>query len=185
MDLRSDLIVLPNMTNPHFRGCGNCAHGAYGTMYYSGPPNAAGEYNEPSLMGPTGFSVDQTVGDAFATMFPDLKAKSLPLQVMVDTYTADGTTGAHRCFWRGAGTPVNPFIDPYAAYSALFGAPPGSGMPMGSGGGGAPDPTLMKLLAQKKSILDFVGKDLERFGSRLGTDAKAAIQNHLTSIRDL
>jgi hypothetical protein len=187
MDLRPDIIVLPDMTNPNYRGCGNCGHGAYGTMYYGGPPNAGGEYNEPGLMGAPGFSVDQVVGDAFATMYPDLRVKTLPLQVMVDTYTADGTTGAHRCFWRGAGNPVTPSIDPFVAYSTLFGSPPGSGMMMGSGSGGMtmPDPTLMKLLAEKRSILDFVGKDLQRFGSRLGTDAQQAINNHLTSIRDV
>jgi hypothetical protein len=187
--LKSDLLVVPKLTNPNYTGCNNCGHGAYGTIFYGGPATGA-EYKEPGLMGPAGFSVDQVVGEALFMQHADLKAKTLPLQLMIDTFTSDGTTGAHRCFWRGAGQPVNPIIDPYAAYSMLVMGSvgmtgTGTGTGMGMTTNPPPNPDAMRILAQKKSILDYVGKDLERFGMRLGTDAQQAIQGHLTSIRDL
>jgi hypothetical protein len=177
-DVKGDVVLLPGMTNPAYTGCARCGHGAYGTMYYGGPATAkSGEYKEPGLPGPDGFTVDQTVAAAFKTRYPDQKLPTLPLQVQIDTYLADGTTGAHRCFWAGAGQPVTPFIDPYKVYSMLF----AGSAPTPAG----PDPNVMRLLAQKRSILDFVGKDLERYGVRLGTDAQQTIRQHLTSIRDI
>ncbi len=174
--VKGDLVLLPDMTNPAYSGCSRCGHGAYGTIYYGGKALGA-EYKEPALQGPDGFTVDQVVAAAFKTRYPDQKLSTLPLQVQIDTYLADGTTGAHRCFWGGAGQPITPFIDPYKVYSMLF-----AGAAVPSTG---PDPAAVRLLAQKKSILDFVGKDLERFGTRLGSEAKQSIDQHLTSIRDI
>jgi hypothetical protein len=180
---KGDIILVPKMSNPSYMSCGACGHGAYGTIYYGGP-NLGGEYKEPALMGTAGFSVDQVVGDARKAQNPGLKYSTLALQLMIDTYLADGTTGAHRCFWRGAGAQVDPAMDPWLVYSMLFGGsttPMPAGAPMPT----MPDPRTVALLKQNKSILDFVGADLTRFGNRLGTDAKNEIAQHMNSIRDL
>ena len=41
------------------------------------------------------------------------------------------------------------------------------------------------LLARRKSVLDFVGKELTTFSKNLGTDDKGKVQVHLDSIRSL
>jgi hypothetical protein len=48
-----------------------------------------------------------------------------------------------------------------------------------------PAPQLDLLRLRRQSILDFLGKDLTAFSTRLGTDDKLKIQAHLASIRDL
>ena len=42
-----------------------------------------------------------------------------------------------------------------------------------------------RLVAERKSILDFVGKDLERFRDRLGAEDQMSVTGHLESIRAL
>jgi hypothetical protein len=183
---KGDLIFIPKLRNPSYTGCANCGHGAYGAVYYGGA-TAGAEYKEPGVAGPDGFTVDQVVADAFYAKNPTA-AKSLALQVEIDTYLADGTAGAHRCFWRGAGAPVNPLMDPFAAYSMYMLGSKATGMPTtgGTTTGGTPavDPMAAKILGQKQSILDFVGSDLARFQKRLSSASQQAIENHLTAIRD-
>ena len=50
---------------------------------------------------------------------------------------------------------------------------------------GAEDPEIKKLMNKRKSLLDYVGKNLEAFKSRLGGEDKIAIEAHHTSVRDL
>ncbi len=44
---------------------------------------------------------------------------------------------------------------------------------------------LAKLRAERKSVLDFVGKDLERFRGRLGNEGREKVDLHLQSIRNI
>lgn len=55
----------------------------------------------------------------------------------------------------------------------------------GSGGGGNPetDDLLEKTRQERKSILDYVGRDLEGFSRRLGTESRQKVEAHLESIR--
>jgi hypothetical protein len=85
-----------------------------------------------------------------------------------------------RLSWRAAGDPVIPATDPYKVFTQVFGA----SMPA-PGGGTMPDPAAERKRAIKKSILDHVVTDLNRFSSRVGTEDKAAIEAHLESIRTL
>ena len=39
-------------------------------------------------------------------------------------------------------------------------------------------------MAHKKSLLDYVGKSLEKFRARLGGDDRQTIDSHLSSVRD-
>jgi hypothetical protein len=53
--------------------------------------------------------------------------------------------------------------------------------------GGAPpdDAAVKKLMLQKQSILDYVGKSLTRFKTRLGKDDQGIVDGHFQSIREL
>jgi hypothetical protein len=164
--LKSDLIFLPDMTNPAFKGCDRCGHGAYGSVYYGQSPRAgSGEYAEPN--GPT---VDQVIAAKFGGARP-----SLNLGVQVDLPPSNGGPGHSRCFWKGAEQPINPEMDPYKTYNDMF----GGGTMTGD------DPATKKVLAQRKSLLDYVGKSLDRFKMRLGTEDRMAIDGHQASIREL
>jgi len=48
-----------------------------------------------------------------------------------------------------------------------------------------PPETIDALRQKRGSILDYLGRDLEAFGTRMGTEDKAKIEAHLTSIREL
>ena len=66
--------------------------------------------------------------------------------------------------------------DVHALYKKLFGSATGSAIP---------DASLARLRAERKSILDLVSHDLDRFGARAGTGARSKIDAHLTSIRNI
>jgi len=71
--------------------------------------------------------------------------------------------------------PITPENNPYNIFSMLF-----TGKPVGM-----PDPNADKLRVERKSLLDYVGNALQKFGTQLGTDDRLAIQGHLDSIRTL
>jgi Protein of unknown function (DUF1552) len=75
--------------------------------------------------------------------------------------------------YRAAGQKNNAQTDPYKLFSSLFA---GQSMPASQ---------VNALLLRRKSVLDFVGSQLTRFASNLGTDDKIKVQNHLDSVRDL
>src|SRR5207247_2047634 len=86
-----------------------------------------------------------------------------------------GYPGSKRCFWSGPKQPVTPEPDPYRIYAQVFaGAAPGM-----------EDPATAKVLLQRRSLLDFVGRDLERFSRRLGSEDRQVIEGHLQSVRNL
>jgi hypothetical protein len=69
--------------------------------------------------------------------------------------------------------PIKPSGDPVALYKELIAA-------------GSPDPAAARrLMVRRKSILDYVGSNLEEYGKRLGTDDRAAVEGHLQWVRDL
>jgi hypothetical protein len=81
------------------------------------------------------------------------------------------------CFYKGKGEPIVPEQDPFVTYGRIFaGTNPASN---------APDPAVTRLMLQKKSILDYVGTDLERFAARVGTEDGAIVLGHLGALRDL
>lgn len=48
-----------------------------------------------------------------------------------------------------------------------------------------PKDQLAKIIAERKSVLDYVGGELNSFSQRLGTDDQMKVQAHLQNIRDL
>lgn len=112
----------------------------------------------------SGKSVDQAVADGLRAQ--GVNKSGLHLVVGVEP---DGNTISY-----GANKQKNtPETDPFKLFTRLF------------AGAALPPDQLAKVLAHKKSMLDYVGKDLEAFGARLGRDDRAKIQAHLQGVRDL
>ena len=81
------------------------------------------------------------------------------------------------CFAKGKDQIVVPEQDPWKTYARIFG---------GAGAQPAmPDPAVARLLSQKKSILDYVGRDLDDFAARVGKEDGEIVRGHLHAIRDL
>jgi hypothetical protein len=174
--VKNDLIFLPDLGNPFYGGPNvGGGHGSYGSIFWGGAPNGRVSYKQPQ-----GKTLDQQV----ATNLPKLSHTSLAQSVQLELPpSASGEAGSKRCFWAGKGQPINPIGDPYAVYNDVF-----AGIMVGTPGTpnmGAEDPEIKKLMNKRKSLLDYVGKNLETFKSRLGGEDKIAIEAHHTSVRDL
>ena len=74
-----------------------------------------------------------------------------------------------RLSWRGAGQPVIPDFDPYHVFATYFAGP---AMSAGTN-------------LVKRGVLDYVGKDLNRFMTVVGSADKQAIQRHLDFVRGI
>jgi hypothetical protein len=165
---KADMIFLPEMTNPNWQGGIRNGHEAYGTIFWG--TNSVG----PKFKEPNGKTLDQVIVDGLA----DKSGRpSLHFQVQVDRKPSVGGPGARRCFWRGAGQPMNPEMNPLKTYGDLFAG--ATTNPMAGG-----DETR-KLLAKRKSLLDFVGSNLMSYRVRVSREDKAVIDGHLQAIRDL
>jgi hypothetical protein len=176
-EFKDQLIVIGNLGNKAFPGCVKWGHGAYGGIFTGGTvdPNSGNgkEYWEPLQP-----SIDQQIAAQFAKESPMLARKSLPFEI--GTGATGRYPGSNRCYWTGNKQPVTPESDPYKIYSQIF-----AGRPMTTPGAPMSDPAADKLRLERKSLLDFVGQDLERFKARLGAEDRMSIDGHLTSIRDL
>ncbi len=175
---RNDLTWVSNMDQPNYPEGYNWAHECYGVIYWGGPSTKPGnsKYHEPR-----GATLDQVVAKA-VPLNPGERL-SLNLMAQVDNKPASGTRGAFRCFWTGAGAPINPQGNPATVYGELFAGRPAPAPGMAEPTG--PDPATAKLLGTQKSILDYVGKSLERFKTRVGREERGAIEGHFTAIRTL
>lgn len=81
--------------------------------------------------------------------------------------------------WKGARAPESAETDLYKLFNSLFMQGTPSAAPMVSGA------DLLKIRAARKSLLDVVGKDIERFCKNLGTDDKLRCNSHLGSFREV
>ncbi len=111
-----------------------------------------------------GISIDQYVGLGLqATGYPGLVSLNVGVQAV--------STG--HLSWKGPGQVVLPNLSPLSVYNILFGSAPSS-------------PPPDKVLAMRKSVLDYVAGDLNRFVTRVGgTDDRARVASHLQNIRDI
>ena len=171
--VKADVIILPDLSNPGFTGPGGGGgHGSYGSIYWGLDPGVKGSYKEPKSK-----TLDQVIG--YGLPATPSGRKTLPLHVQLNrSPVSSPAPGSSRCFWLGAGQPINPIGDPYNIYKEIFGGAP-------AGNAGAADPELQKQMAKRKSLLDYVGRNLEAFKSRLGGEDRMAMDAHHQSIRDL
>jgi hypothetical protein len=171
---KNDLIVMPDLSNPGFGTGASGGHGSYGAIYYGLDPGRV------SYKRPKGSSFDQVIASAM----PKNAAgrPTLPLHIQLDRspQSEPSKPASNRCFWIG-GQPVNPIGNPYQVYMEIF-----AGVSTGGNAGSNVDMAAVeKLMLRKKSILDYVGRSLDSFTKRLGTDDKKAIEAHHESVRQL
>jgi hypothetical protein len=164
---KSELIVMPDMTNP---GIGAGGHASYGVIYY-GKGATGGGYKEP-----TGPTFDQVAASSLKLPGSTRRSMHAWVQLHLPPLPTTSAGGTH-CFWTGQGQPINPVGDPYQVYKEVF---------AGGDFNSAADPaTIKRLMADKKSILDFVGSNLDEFRKRLGTEDRGAVDAHFQAVRDL
>jgi hypothetical protein len=164
---KADVIFLPGMTHPSFTGG---AHGAF-PNHLSTSNSGVKEYRVP-----TSITFDQAVGPPLA-MPNNLQMGVLNLGIMSDKGIMGEGANSRYCFAKGKDQIVVPEQDPWKTYARIFG---------GAGAQPAmPDPAVARLLSQKKSILDYVGRDLDNFAARVGKDDGEIVRGHLNAIRDL
>ncbi len=166
---KANVMFLPDMSQPAYGGGG---HGSYVSCLASGPNDNLREYRVP--FAPT---IDQIVGPKLA-MDAGLSRIQLPLGLQIEGGNA-GIFPSTRMCWKDRNTPITPEEDIYKAYADVFG-----GAKAGGGAAPADNGAVKSLVAHKKSLLDYVGKSLERFKSRVGNEDKEQIESHFHSIRD-
>jgi len=132
-----------------------------------------GHWSYPALL--TGWVTGDTKSAAAAGPSIDqLFANRLATQGVTNSLLTVGVRPfASYSSYRSAGTPNTQVTDPYKLFNTLFA---GSNMSATQ---------IDTLVARRKSVLDLVGKELNTFSSRLGTDDKAKVQVHLDSIKSL
>jgi uncharacterized protein DUF1552 len=165
---KPDLLLLDNMNYRFVRDSTspeNTGHACFPGMLTGELFKSPGSSTSGTVAG--GPSIDQHIGSSLVKAgYSGLP--SLNLGVFVKS-TA-------RLSWRAAGDAVIPATDPYKVFTQVFGnatATPG----------GMVDPAVARARDMKKSILDNVIADLNRFSGRVGTEDKAKIEAHLQSIR--
>jgi hypothetical protein len=158
---RSEVVFLPELANPNHVGY---EEGAYGTACYGLPARTTGLFPEPR-----GKSVDQVI----AGVLPGGRASTLALAVQTDVPPVAQAVGARRCFWAGEGQPVNPEHDPLLVYQRLF-----AGLPTPT-----LDPAIRRSLIERKSLLDYIARNVERWRQRLGTADRLIAEAHLQALR--
>jgi hypothetical protein len=113
-----------------------------------------------------GTSLDQYVASELA------KHVSLPFQsLVVGPWSSGGYSGT--VSYQGPSEGVTPEFDPFNLYRNLF---EGRSLPMGE---------FDKLRAQRLSVLDYLGGSLESFKTRMGTEERAKIDAHLSTVREI
>jgi hypothetical protein len=170
-DLKDYLIFLTDMTNPNYKGGEKFGHEAYGTIFWGGAKTkGSNKYQEP-----VGSTMDQVIADGL-DLKKKGKEKSLALQIQLERQPMQKVPGGNRCFWRD-GQAINPEFNPQETFARLF----ANATPANPAAGDA----VKKLNAQKKSILDYVGHNLEQFKNRVSSEDRKVVDSHLSSIRDL
>jgi hypothetical protein len=111
-----------------------------------------------------GKSVDQAVADGLRAQGVNKAALHLVVGVEPD---------GNSISYKGDKQKNTPETDPFKLFTRLF------------SGATLPPDQLAKIVAHKKSMLDYVGKDLQAFATRLGRDDRSKIDAHLQGIRDL
>ena len=132
-----------------------------------------GAGNYPPKMYP---SIDQVL----ATRLSAGKAYgSLQLAVRWATGKSHGKLSPLNALYFSDSAPIPPRLDPQDIFNTLFGS-----ITSGTGGTGGTDPNALAAM-RKKSILDFVDKKYDALKTKLGTDDRGRLDQHLTQIRDL
>jgi hypothetical protein len=113
-----------------------------------------------------GISLDQRIADATGR---GTKFRSLELGIQS---RFNGDTIYERISYRGANQPLPPERDPFSAFGRVFADLDASA-------------ESDRQLAERKSVLDFVGADYQRLRGQLGGTDKDKLDAHLSAIREV
>jgi len=119
----------------------------------------------------SGQSLDQYLAERLS---PNTTFKSLQLGVHVRD-----TEVRARISYTASNQPIPPREDPRDVFTALFGAATTPGT------GGATDPALARLWAQRKSVFDLTNGETQRLMGIVGADDRQKLDAHLTAMRDV
>lgn len=165
---RKDLILLDGLDykflrdSPNPNGGETTGHACFQGMLTGALYQSFGSSIASNIAG--GPSIDQYIGNA-------LKAQGYPGLISLNLQVYSQSTA--RLSWKAAGQPVIPNYDPFKVFAMLFAVP-------------SPMPTVDRTLAMRKSVLDYVAKDLTRFVSKVGGTAdRANVDSHLQSVRQI
>jgi hypothetical protein len=144
-------------------GCWTCGHALPGTM--NGGNNSPCGYADR-------ISIDQYIASKWG---PVTRLPTLAAGVRME-----GTGNRNVLSYLGSNQPVFPTDDPAALYARVFGS-----FVQPAGTGATSDGAAMQLLAERKSVLDYVSEDLTQLSARLPGDERVRLERHLESLRDL
>lgn len=120
---------------------------------------------------PGGISIDRYIARAIGQSDPVLSVQ-LALAGCPSVNASVSADGSGKTF------PAEP--NPVNAYKKIFG---GGISNIGSGEGA--DPALLKLLAERRSGLDFITSDVKRLQGQLAAPERAKLEQYLSSFRDM
>ena len=140
-------------------------HFTYATLF-TGKGVGAGSFcsgtQETTSEGP---SIDYVIGTEIAK-----RAMLRESQINLGCRTAAPRIGTT---WRGPRQPNACEKNPYKMFDRLFAS------------GSMPGAQMDLLRQRRKSVLDYMGKDLAAFGARLGAEDRQRIEAHLGSVREI
>lgn len=122
------------------------------------------EYGDPGIQIANGPSLDQVLG------YEIIKTQHVKFPVL---NLAGRDPGSQNVIWRAARQPVSRDRNPAEVYKKVF------------GGLSIPEDAFDQIKAQRRSVLDYVGKELESFGRRLGSEDRIKIEQHIESVRHI
>jgi hypothetical protein len=140
-------------------------HFTYSTLFTGKGVGAGTRCSGTEEQTSDGPSIDYVIGTEIAK-----RANLKETQINLGCRTAAPRIGTT---WRAARQPNECEKNPYNMFNRLF------------SGGAMPAGQIDSLRDRRKSVLDFMGKDLTAFASRLGSDDKMKIEAHLASVREL
>ncbi len=164
---RQDLLFINGLDirNAADAGIGVYGHQTYATAFTGTRGTRYSDGGEPSAKAVSA-SIDQVIADGVA------KQTTLPVRSLHLGAMKGGNAPYNCCFYRGAGVPVAPEQNPLSAAGPLF-------------AGAKISPDLTQVRAERKSLLDYVARDLSGFGKTIGTDDRRRIASHLDAIREI
>ena len=129
----------------------------------------------------TAISIDQMIATRWApareTSFPSLQF-AVQNWFWGGSFAREGATDSEMIY-SGPNTKIPAEWDPYKMYAKLF----GNGV---AGAGAGENAEFTRLRAQRKSLLDFVNKELASLSTQVaGKGDKAKIEHHLDAVRDV
>jgi hypothetical protein len=175
--LKQDMIVLSGIELTSARSQAGNGHSKGPTHALTATDHLDETIPGDMSMGTIGFaggiSVDQAIANAIAESTP-LQFPSLQFGVQSGAdFAVNGATTRSYIAYAGPGEPIPAEDNPAAMFDRLFAT------------FDADEGELLRLRAQRRSVLDLVSEDFERLNPTLGGDDRQRLEEHLAKIREI